>query len=310
MQAPFVAEPAGDGDRPDGRLRTRSSTEHRDQITRILGAEEERFAETLERGMKLFEEAAAGGAISGEDAFDAAGDLRLPDRADARARPRARHRGRRGLRTRAEMDRHREISRAGGRQGRGPAGRRLRARGGLHHRVRRLGEDRGAHPDRRARGARRRPLPGEAARVALLRGGRRPGHRRRRAPEGRRLAGDAARRLPDRGRPGAALRGGGLRGRRPGQGGRPVECPLPDDGQPHGHPSPARGAAGGARRARPPGRLGGAAGQAPLRLQSPAGAHRRGARGGRAARQRSASSRTTRCGRSSCRSTRHGTSAR
>jgi alanyl-tRNA synthetase len=43
--------------------------EHRDDVARSLAAEEERFAETLERGMKLFEEAAAHGAISGEDAF-------------------------------------------------------------------------------------------------------------------------------------------------------------------------------------------------------------------------------------------------
>ncbi|HET6945251.1 MAG TPA: alanine--tRNA ligase [Gaiellaceae bacterium] len=43
--------------------------EHRTEIARVLEAEEERFAETLERGMKLFEEAAARGAISGEDAF-------------------------------------------------------------------------------------------------------------------------------------------------------------------------------------------------------------------------------------------------
>jgi alanyl-tRNA synthetase len=43
--------------------------EHRREIARLLEAEEERFAETLERGMKLFDEAAARGAISGEDAF-------------------------------------------------------------------------------------------------------------------------------------------------------------------------------------------------------------------------------------------------
>jgi alanyl-tRNA synthetase len=43
--------------------------EHRTEIARVLEAEEERFAETLERGMKLFDEAAARGAISGEDAF-------------------------------------------------------------------------------------------------------------------------------------------------------------------------------------------------------------------------------------------------
>jgi alanyl-tRNA synthetase len=43
--------------------------EHRDQIHEILGAEEDRFSQTLERGMRLFEEIAARGAISGEDAF-------------------------------------------------------------------------------------------------------------------------------------------------------------------------------------------------------------------------------------------------
>ena len=43
--------------------------EHRGEIAQVLAAEEERFAETLERGMKLFEEAAARGSISGDDAF-------------------------------------------------------------------------------------------------------------------------------------------------------------------------------------------------------------------------------------------------
>jgi alanyl-tRNA synthetase len=43
--------------------------EHRGEIHRVLSAEEERFGETLERGMKLFEEAAARGAITGDDAF-------------------------------------------------------------------------------------------------------------------------------------------------------------------------------------------------------------------------------------------------
>jgi alanyl-tRNA synthetase len=44
--------------------------EHRDEIHRVLTAEEERFGKTLERGLRLFEEVAEkGGAISGEDAF-------------------------------------------------------------------------------------------------------------------------------------------------------------------------------------------------------------------------------------------------
>jgi alanyl-tRNA synthetase len=46
-----------------------SLVEHRREIHDVLAAEEERFAETLERGMKHFEEAAADGRISGEDAF-------------------------------------------------------------------------------------------------------------------------------------------------------------------------------------------------------------------------------------------------
>jgi alanyl-tRNA synthetase len=44
--------------------------ENRERIRAVLRAEEERFTETLARGMKLFEEVAAGGAISDRDAFD------------------------------------------------------------------------------------------------------------------------------------------------------------------------------------------------------------------------------------------------
>jgi len=43
--------------------------EHRAEIHQVLSAEETRFAETLERGMKVFEEAAARGEITGDDAF-------------------------------------------------------------------------------------------------------------------------------------------------------------------------------------------------------------------------------------------------
>jgi alanyl-tRNA synthetase len=43
--------------------------EHRGEIRRVLSAEEERFGETLERGMKLFDEAASRGEITGGDAF-------------------------------------------------------------------------------------------------------------------------------------------------------------------------------------------------------------------------------------------------
>jgi alanyl-tRNA synthetase len=44
--------------------------ENRQRISEVLRAEEERFTETLARGLKLFEEVAAAGAIGGKDAFD------------------------------------------------------------------------------------------------------------------------------------------------------------------------------------------------------------------------------------------------
>jgi alanyl-tRNA synthetase len=43
--------------------------EHRDQIRSVLGGEEERFSETLARGLRLFEEVATGDGVSGKDAF-------------------------------------------------------------------------------------------------------------------------------------------------------------------------------------------------------------------------------------------------
>ena len=44
--------------------------ENRERIAEVLRAEEERFGETLARGVTLFEEVASRGSISGEDAFD------------------------------------------------------------------------------------------------------------------------------------------------------------------------------------------------------------------------------------------------
>jgi alanyl-tRNA synthetase len=87
--------------------------EHRDQIHRVLTAEEERFGETLERGMRLFEEAASrGGEISGEDAFTLQATYGFPIEL---TRELARERG---LGVNDEeftrlMEQHRQISRAG-----------------------------------------------------------------------------------------------------------------------------------------------------------------------------------------------------
>jgi alanyl-tRNA synthetase len=84
--------------------------EHRREIHTVLSAEEERFGETLERGMKLFEEAAARGRISGEDAFTLQSTYGFPiELTQELARER-------GLEVNDEeytrlMEQHREISR-------------------------------------------------------------------------------------------------------------------------------------------------------------------------------------------------------
>src|SRR5437867_412040 len=109
MQAPFldgladaVIEEMGDA-YPE-------LVEHRREIRQVLTAEEERFAETLERGMKLFEEAAARGRISGEDAFTLQATYGFPiELTQELARER-------GLEVNDEeytrlMEEHREISR-------------------------------------------------------------------------------------------------------------------------------------------------------------------------------------------------------
>jgi alanyl-tRNA synthetase len=87
--------------------------EHRREIADVLTAEEEQFAKTLERGMKLFEEAAAHGEITGEDAFNLQATYGFPiELTQELARER-------GLGVNDEeydryMDEHREISRRGG----------------------------------------------------------------------------------------------------------------------------------------------------------------------------------------------------
>ena len=68
LEAPFLARLAEvviaqmGGDYPELR-------EHADEIKAVLTGEEERFSQTLARGMRLFEELAKGKQVSGEDAF-------------------------------------------------------------------------------------------------------------------------------------------------------------------------------------------------------------------------------------------------
>ena len=91
--------------------------ENREQIQRVVRAEEERFSETLARGMRLFGDIAGKGAITGKDAFDLTATYGFPlELTKELARER-------GLEVNEEeftalMDEHREISRAGtGRSG-------------------------------------------------------------------------------------------------------------------------------------------------------------------------------------------------
>ncbi|HJQ50356.1 MAG TPA: alanine--tRNA ligase [Gaiellaceae bacterium] len=84
--------------------------EHRDDIHRVLAAEEERFGETLERGMAKFEEAAAKGELTARDVFELyTTDGFPPELTEELARER-------GLAFNAEeytrlMEEHQEISR-------------------------------------------------------------------------------------------------------------------------------------------------------------------------------------------------------
>jgi alanyl-tRNA synthetase len=82
------------------------------EIGRVLRLEEERFLETLERGLKLFDELASGETISAEQAFTLAATYGFPLELTVEL---AEERGQAvdvdGYH--AEMERHREVSRAG-----------------------------------------------------------------------------------------------------------------------------------------------------------------------------------------------------
>ena len=87
--------------------------EQADEIERVVRAEEERFLETLERGLKLFAELASGDVITGEQAFTLAATYGFPLELTVEL---AEERGQAvdvdGYH--AEMEQHREVSRAGG----------------------------------------------------------------------------------------------------------------------------------------------------------------------------------------------------
>ncbi len=87
--------------------------EHADQIERIVRAEEEKFSETLARGMKVFEDLAGQSAISADDAFALVATYGFPiELAQELAEERGQALDMDGFRE--LMEEHREVSRAGG----------------------------------------------------------------------------------------------------------------------------------------------------------------------------------------------------
>ena len=248
--------------------------EHADEIERVVKAEEERFRETLERGLKVFEELAGKDAISGEDAFTLAATYGFPLELTIEL---AEERGPAGRRRRLprRMGEHREISRAGGESDTQRAADFARAADPTtfvgYHKTDVLTELH-AYEDL-----------GDGTFLAKLRESPfYPAGGGQVSDQGViELDGDPATRAelvagaPRRRRPGARLPRRRLRGREPRAGARPVERPVPDDGEPHRHAPPPGGAARGARRPRQAGGLGRAARQAPLRLHAHAAAQRR-----------------------------------
>ena len=90
--------------------------QNRDRIEEVLRGEEERFSETLSRGMRLYEEVAAKGAVSAEDAFALTATYGFPIELTMEL---ARERGLAVDEPGFDrlMEEHREISRAGADRG-------------------------------------------------------------------------------------------------------------------------------------------------------------------------------------------------
>ena len=183
--------------------------EHAGQIERIVRAEEEKFSETLARGMKVFDDLAGQEAITADDAFVLVATYGFPIELAAGARRGARAGARHGRLPRPDGGAPRGLARRRGRHrpaDRLPARRRRQA----GHRVRRLLQDRRAHRgDRCGTGGRDAPVR-QARAEPVLRRERRPGQRPR-VPRRRRRDGEAGgRRGPEvRRRPGARRRASG-----------------------------------------------------------------------------------------------------
>ena len=176
------------------------------EIERVVRQEEERFSETLARGLKVFDELADKPAISADDAFTLVATYGFPieltqELAEERGQP-VDVDGFRLL-----MEGHREVSRGGGENTTQQAAAQLVEAGRRVERVRRLLEDVGADGGRRGCAGGRHTAVRQARAVTVLRGERRPGQRHRHHRRRRRRAPPAGRRRPEvRRRPGARRR--------------------------------------------------------------------------------------------------------
>ena len=263
--------------------------EHAAEIERVVKQEEERFRETLARGLKVFEELAGKDAISADDAFVLATTYGFPIELTQEL---AEERGQAVDidRFRTLMEEHREVSRAGGES----TTEQLAAEivGAAHRPTRFVGYEKTdvltAVIATGARVGSRRLLKLEESPFYAAGGGQvsDDGYLQVDGEDARYDVVEVLRFGDDQVLIVETGDARSVRRRHARARGRDLEHALPDDGQPHRHAPAARGAARGARRPRQAGRLGRAARQAALRLLAHRGADRRGARAGRAARQR------------------------
>ena len=263
--------------------------EHAEQIERIVRAEEEKFSETLARGMKVFEDLAGQEAITAEDAFALVATYGFPiELAQELAEERGQALDMDGFH--ALMEGHREVSRGGGEDTTQQVAAQLVGAG------KRATEFVGysktdvltAVIDTAPAGGTRQFVKLEQSPFYAAGGGQ-VSDQGYLAVDGEQERLEIRRRPEVRRRPGARRRALGSLAADTGHacaGGRELERPVPDAGEPHRDASAAPGAARRARRPRQAGGLRRSSRQAALRLHARAPVDAGGTRARRADRQR------------------------